>query len=269
MKKPHNITEQLQDMYILHLAERTVRGGGTKLIPRYRGYQKWDTQFKNGPLTLINEDDKVWASHPQPLDIVNQTKTIWIWSDHHFGHKNIIEFCDRPYGDVHHMNSSLINAHNNCVKENDIVIWVGDVSFMSDVKTNETLEKLTPTYKILIIGNHDMSKGKLKRLNFDEFHLLYCMELEDMVLVFTHFPFYEMPISTLDMGMTENKPLFNFHGHTHAEVMVRGRHINIAVEATEYKPVALGQIYKDVLYPESQKADEYKDSFYSQLFKNQ
>ena len=34
---------------------------------------------------------------------------IWFTSDTHFGHANVLNFTDRPFGDIAHMNLSLIH----------------------------------------------------------------------------------------------------------------------------------------------------------------
>ena len=40
---------------------------------------------------------------------------IWFTSDTHFGHANVLNFTDRPFGDIAHMNRALINAITSVV----------------------------------------------------------------------------------------------------------------------------------------------------------
>jgi len=56
------------------------------------------------------------------------TKT-WFTSDTHFGHFNIIEYCNRPFKTVDEMNSKLIRFWNERVKPDDIVYFLGDFCF--------------------------------------------------------------------------------------------------------------------------------------------
>jgi calcineurin-like phosphoesterase family protein len=49
------------------------------------------------------------------------SENIWIISDTHFGHNNIINYCDRPFSNVKEMNEAIIDNWNSVVKQNDLV----------------------------------------------------------------------------------------------------------------------------------------------------
>ena len=53
-------------------------------------------------------------------------KRFWT-SDWHLGSPAIIEYCDRPFKDVQHMNKRLIANANGRAKSNDVLISVGDM----------------------------------------------------------------------------------------------------------------------------------------------
>ena len=46
---------------------------------------------------------------------------IFVTSDTHFNHKNIIEYCKRPFKDTLEMNEYIIEKWNSVVKDEDIV----------------------------------------------------------------------------------------------------------------------------------------------------
>jgi calcineurin-like phosphoesterase family protein len=51
---------------------------------------------------------------------------IWFTADSHFGHKKIINYCDRPFMSVDEMDTVLMNNWNSLVGHNDIVYHLGD-----------------------------------------------------------------------------------------------------------------------------------------------
>ena len=79
---------------------------------------------------------------------------IYFTSDHHFGHKNIIRFSERPFSDVDEMNEELIKRWNEKIKPEDEVYHLGDVGLMSQGKLREILDRLNGKI-YLINGNHE------------------------------------------------------------------------------------------------------------------
>lgn len=170
------------------------------------------------------------------IDLDNPSYNVYVWSDIHFGHKNIMKYSGRPFPTTNLMNQCLIGNYLNTVSDNDIVIFGGDISFMSDTATNEILSQL-PGRKIQIIGNHDMDrKGKLRNMNFDERHLCMVLDFNGSQLLFTHYP-----LTTVPEGCV------NVHGHIHQYPAPSPRHINICVEHTNYAPKLLKNMLHKVL----------------------
>ena len=56
---------------------------------------------------------------------------VFVWSDNHFFHNNIIKYCNRPF--EYSSKGSLdcltfqINNYLNCVSKNDVVLFLGDL----------------------------------------------------------------------------------------------------------------------------------------------
>ena len=87
---------------------------------------------------------------------------VWFTSDMHFGHGNIIRYCDRPFTCAEHMNVSLVRNWNSRVKEGDKVIHIGDFCCkgaergIAGVKTKaESWEERLNGTVIHVQGNHD------------------------------------------------------------------------------------------------------------------
>lgn len=95
-------------------------------------------------------------------------------SDTHFYHKNIIDYCDRPYRtqdgqpDVPAMNEDMIARWNARVGVDDVVYHLGDFGFGNEKRLAEVRKRLNGKL-ILVRGNHD---HKLRKwlLPGDEVH---------------------------------------------------------------------------------------------------
>ena len=84
------------------------------------------------------------------------TKEIFFTSDQHYGHFNIIRYCNRPFSSVEEMDETLIQNHNKKVRQSDIVYMVGDLAFHKDRAQIIALLKRLNGRKILVTGNHDL-----------------------------------------------------------------------------------------------------------------
>lgn len=92
-------------------------------------------------------------------------------SDTHFGHANIIKYCNRPFADVYAMDAELIWRWNQVVKPEDEVFHLGDFAFANRNRVEDLLSKLNGR-KFLVAGNHD-PKGTI---NANGWTGVYAME---------------------------------------------------------------------------------------------
>jgi len=214
----------LRNLYIEHLSE-IVRYGNNER-PRVAHPGKW---AKLDCIVRLNEN----IDEPLLVTPADKDRKIWVWSDQHFFHKNIISFSQRPFMSLEEMHEFMIANYNEYVDKNDICLWVGDVGFQGNTAINELLDQCHG-YKILIVGNHDFNGKKLRNLNFDETHLIYTIDYPDVCLVFTHYPMYNIPW-----------PWINIHGHLHifpCPYTGNPLHINVNCEIQDYKPKLLDEI---------------------------
>lgn len=221
-KKMTTTTERLEEFRALYLEdlEKTV-AYDEKVRQRVYNIDAWKA--------LPTNISKANTNTPAVV-IPGTTHDTWVWSDQHLFHKNIIRFCDRPFPTAELMNQCLVGNYNNVVKPDDVCIWVGDVGFAGDDKINEVIKQMNG-YKILIIGNHDFHHGKIRKLAFDEIHLLYYIQDDDAEIIMTHYPMDNLPLHTT-----------NVHGHIHQNVTGNDQHINVSVERIGYKPINIKEI---------------------------
>ena len=77
-------------------------------------------------------------------------------ADCHFGHKNILLFDNRPFGDLAQMEEVMTMLWNATVRKGDTVYILGDFCWGKADEWLRIVRQLNGT-KVLITGNHDLS----------------------------------------------------------------------------------------------------------------
>ena len=171
-------------------------------------------------------------------------------SDLHFGHRNIIKHCDRPFSNVDEMNSALIDNWNGVVGNDDRVIVVGDMFLCGKQKMPEIMSQLKG-YKVLVKGNHDLSLKKMKEVGFDECHrkMNYTLPNGQKALV-QHHPVPERLFSDHDLLI---------HGHIHISPRTRGKRINVSCDIWGFSPIHVDRLCDLVSTKKSETSNEWCD----------
>ena len=150
-------------------------------------------------------------------------------ADLHFGHRNIIKYCKRPFENEGHMDKVMIGQWNRTVGPKDTVYCLGDFTMLRDTGFDEVckiIEQLNGYIK-LIWGNHDHRKlwGRLPTKYPDKIELLG--------------PHIEINVDGHDFTLCHyahqvwNRSHFgSFHlfGHTHGTLEGIGKSLDVGVD---------------------------------------
>ena len=79
-------------------------------------------------------------------------------ADYHFNHTNVIDFENRPFENITTMNSEIIRKHNERIKPEDKIYFLGDFLFGGYPK--DFIDKMNGQWHF-VCGNHD-ANNKLK-----------------------------------------------------------------------------------------------------------
>src|SRR5689334_18170901 len=101
---------------------------------------------------------------------------IFFTSDTHFGHANIIKYCNRPHKDVYEMNQDIVTLWNHVVPEDGIVFHLGDFA-LADSKTIRHVYDSLHGKKYLLWGNHD--RGNLEHIHKDKIYDILEITIKD------------------------------------------------------------------------------------------
>ena len=154
--------------------------------------------------------------------------TTWIWSDLHLGNLGSARAFDRPFRTVREMDQAMMDAWYELVGRTDTIICLGDATVDGSVLAHhQEWWREAPGTKLLVLGNHDLNRAALREAGFTmQCSLALCAT--DPPLALSHYPLRQIPVGAI-----------NLHGRLHEGTEPTRRHINLAVEQTDYSPVGL------------------------------
>lgn len=157
-----------------------------------------------------------------------------VTSDTHFGHNNVISYCNRPYADADHMDADMVNRWNAEIGQDDKLIHLGDWCFRG-VGHKQQIQNRLNGYKIIVKGNHDPSRTQLvQKFGFQEAY----REVEGRIKE-TGQTFYMAHIPDSEKA---KKYDIHFCGHVHLLFVKSGNIINVGADHWDYKPQTLRTI---------------------------
>ena len=184
------------------------------------------------------------------------TGKVWITSDTHYGHKNIVRGTTnwrtqdgevpvdstRDFQTIEQMNERLIDGINHFVGQDDTLIMLGDVSFGGFDNIGIFLERLVCHNIHLILGNHDTHIDRdrdfvQKRFLSVQHYLEVNIEGKDFVLC--HYP--------LQSWNGLNKGVIHLHGHVHLpenRKFGNGKRLDVGVDGNGMDPYSISDIIK-------------------------
>lgn len=178
-----------------------------------------------------------------------EAKHIWVTSDTHFNHANIIKYCNRPFSSVEEMNETIIANWNKVVSDKDIVYHLGDFALGDKSLIPNILRRLHGCIKI-IMGNHDNLDLMLKLGNEDRLitDLFWeeVIKVEKKTIILNHFPFGSLPDSAI------NRPIIQLHGHVHSTPDKPWNYFDnqydVGVDNNNFTPVNLAELLDKIHY---------------------
>lgn len=169
---------------------------------------------------------------------------IWFTSDTHFGHSNVLNFANRPYRDLEHMQRAQINAINERVAYNDDLYILGDFSFRITAEEAAKIRAKINCRKVHIIpGNHDKDWTQKKVSGtFIVEPSVFCLNIHGQKIIMSHYPLMEW------QSMSHGS--WHLHGHIHSVDSIYNElnrkqgllRYDVGVDANNGAPVSLDEI---------------------------
>ena len=171
-------------------------------------------------------------------------KKVYVISDQHFYHGNIINYIRPEFSSVEDMNEHIILKHNEVVRDDDIVIFLGDFCFKNSA-ISDILKRLKG-HKFLLLGNHD---GKIYKKRYDEmgFEDVFVYPVKFLDTYLSHYPLLgekkdetQNAIYYLFEREFKKSDSINYYGHVHDSGVEYNNSVNVTVEHTVYEPKLIG-----------------------------
>jgi len=155
-------------------------------------------------------------------------------SDFHFDHKNVIEYCNRPFSSVEEMNEAMIANWNKVVGEKDDIYVVGDFAFSDPRPFAARLNGR----KYLIKGNHDYRwESKLNEC-FEWVKDLHVLRHEKQHIMLCHY--------AMRVWYRHHHGAWHLYGHSHGSLPGQGRSADVGVDVRNFTPVSFEKIKEEM-----------------------
>lgn len=153
-------------------------------------------------------------------------------SDTHFGHDNIIRYCNRPFESVEEMDRVIISNWNKVVGDNDTVYHLGDFSFKDPYPYRKSLKGKI----VLIQGNHDFKRILGRHITlFESIHDLLSIRIEHQWIVLCHY--------ALAVWDKSHFGAWHLFGHSHGSFEgTTGKTLDVGVDSNAFTPVSFEEL---------------------------
>jgi calcineurin-like phosphoesterase family protein len=157
------------------------------------------------------------------------TKNIFFTADEHYGHSNIIKYCNRPFANVAEMDAEIIARHNEVVRYNDLVYHLGDFTLVKELRNVQEwyTSKLNGVHQFLM-GSHDKWLSGLKvqqvmEINVDSDYIVMC-----------HY--------AMRVWARSHHNSWQIFGHSHGCLAPQGKQWDVGVDNNNFYPVSYPQL---------------------------
>ena len=164
--------------------------------------------------------------------------TTFFTADTHFGHRNIVASCSRPFRDVDEMNDAIVERWNAIVRKRDEVYFLGDFG-IGPVDYLETIFKRLRGRIHLIVGNHD--KASISKWGWESVRQSATISVDGRRLFMSHYPHIEWP------GL--HRGAVHLFGHVHGQKPGVPGSCDVGVDLWNFVPVRLEEIMAKIEAP--------------------
>ena len=154
---------------------------------------------------------------------------IWFTADFHFGHANIIRYCDRPFSSIAEMDAEIIDRLNSSVAERDLLYFLGDFCRGSGSDALAYRKRIRCKNIFFIEGNHDAGARKIAS-EFRWWKQLAELKVNGQVIVLCHY--------AMRVWHHSFRGSWHLYGHSHGRLPddPAALSMDVGVDTHEFRP---------------------------------
>lgn len=173
----------------------------------------------------------------------------WFTADTHFGHKNVIRYCARPFTSVQEMDEALIEYWNDIVKPKDTIYHLGDFTLVGKEKAQDYFSSLNGKISI-IPGGHDkrwIRQGEYRSKSGYPIKILPALQSIKLLI-----PDQELPklviLCHYSMRVWDRSHYGSWHlyGHSHGNLPTIKNSLDVGVDCWDFKPISIKTVYQAI-----------------------
>jgi calcineurin-like phosphoesterase family protein len=165
----------------------------------------------------------------------------FITADEHYGHANMIRYCNRPFSDITEMQEAMIARHNAKVpnSQNYMTIHVGDMFWhtLSPAEAMAILSRLHGRHAYLL-GNHEELIRQYAGVHgkFDWVRDVHMLRFNKRPIWLSHYAHQVWPHS--------HKGGWHLYGHSHGQLegTQTGLKFDVGVDCHNFEPWSLEEV---------------------------
>lgn len=172
----------------------------------------------------------------------------WFTADSHFGHENIIRYCNRPFANASEMDAELIQGWNARVGPDDTVYHLGDFTLNEIGFCASILRRLNGKIKILP-GSHDWRwlEGFSETIIYSASGHVVEVTSPLLSLEFDHDGKYPLVIVLCHYALRvwdrSHYGSWHLYGHSHGNLIGIGKSFDVGVDAmTDFVPINMDEV---------------------------
>lgn len=160
---------------------------------------------------------------------------VWFTADTHFGHCNILQYCQRPFRDHDHMTEAIVERFNAVLRPGDVLWHLGDIKH-SSATFAATLGRLNTKEIHLVLGNHDKRKECEQWGGFRSIQDLRGVTVGQQRFLLCHYALRTWP--------GRSRSVINLYGHSHGTLPGVGRQMDVGVDTNDFYPYEASEIVR-------------------------